>query len=676
MVRLGVGGGDRETIADTVLMVAMNIVSTTSSNLIDPNDPVELSPENIKTREFGSKMVLLVEQMQCVITWSVKACLLIMYGRLTSMQNIALKAVAAYVALSFVVMEVLYLGILSAILSKYYSFTEPFGAAWMFWYIRESSTAIITANLPLTYALLQAALRRCGLGSKLSNMRKSERSSRYRSGYGGTRLSSMPRAHEPAGFDASDSLELITKAHGLVPPLQIYQRHESKRPNTGDIRAKHSHISRICIAPKAPEHRFGFSVGDFLAALKLVGTVIDALRESSNSGSTYRELLSELYSLETALLRVKRIDLDESQHIEKLALRQAAAQCQRTIDSFWKKNFRAEIAAHTGSIEVLLLTVQMDMTTIHARGEQRQYETLTGRIQELSNHGMSKLAAIAGGIAEDVQQGRSLLESSAKVLETNLLVFRMVHDIQQFIMHIPTQVQRQQPVYMVDAFNKESPFHLEFVRSAEAFISVLKVNFKASGCGPGMIDRGEFLIEESGTQNAIDITKAWETCFYPGQRVTMNKEVVCGLHLLVVAIVATEQPQYICVVAAQMVLEFYILPAATYFTNQLTDYALITCVYFDNDDVAGGDGVDGNAARGPAVGEALGELADGALTGSVGGTKTEFGFTCITASKSAVGNAPGACRCWIPAQFTSARTTWPSLGVSASTSEGDDRSAV
>ena len=35
-------------------------------------------------------------------------------------------------------------------------------------------------------------------------------------------------------------------------------------------------------------------------------------------------------------------------------------------------------------------------------------------------------------------------------------------------------------------------------------------------------------------------------------------------------------------------------------------------------DVARGDGVDGDAARGPAVGERLGQLADGALGGGVG----------------------------------------------------------
>lgn len=61
----------------------MNIVATKSSNLIDPNDTTELTPENIQERIYGSKMVLIVEQMQIATIWLMKACLLIMYGRLT-----------------------------------------------------------------------------------------------------------------------------------------------------------------------------------------------------------------------------------------------------------------------------------------------------------------------------------------------------------------------------------------------------------------------------------------------------------------------------------------------------------------------------------------------------------------------------------------------------------------
>ena len=42
-----------------------------------------------------------------------------------------------------------------AILSKYYSFTNPFSAQWTFWYIRESSTAILVANMPMCWSLVR-----------------------------------------------------------------------------------------------------------------------------------------------------------------------------------------------------------------------------------------------------------------------------------------------------------------------------------------------------------------------------------------------------------------------------------------------------------------------------------------------------------------------------------------
>jgi hypothetical protein len=45
--------------------------------------------------------------------------------------------------------------IVAAALNKYYSFTNPFGTEWTIWYLRESYTAILCANLPLTYPLIQ-----------------------------------------------------------------------------------------------------------------------------------------------------------------------------------------------------------------------------------------------------------------------------------------------------------------------------------------------------------------------------------------------------------------------------------------------------------------------------------------------------------------------------------------
>jgi hypothetical protein len=139
---------------------------------------------------------------------------------------------------------------------------------------------------------------------------------------------------------------------------------------------------------------FGFSVGDFITAIELVGTVIDALRSSSTASLEYRELISQLLSLETALIQVKRLEFEESQYAEVIALRQAAAQCRRTIDGFLKKiekyqpslngsgegsrvrdawmkvkwavcrkedvaRFKADLVGHTESIQLLLMTVQM-----------------------------------------------------------------------------------------------------------------------------------------------------------------------------------------------------------------------------------------------------------------------------------------------------------------------------
>jgi hypothetical protein len=177
--------------------------------------------------------------------------------------------------------------------------------------------------------------------------------------------------------------------------------------------------------------------------------------------------------------------------------------------------FRAEIRGHTSSIQLL-------MGAIHAQTQQRQYKSLAGKIQELSLQTTNKLRTIADGVTQNVQHSTSLVQTCAEILQTNLRVFQMVYDIQLFITRIPGQVQRQQPVYFVDAFNRETPFHLEFIRSADALLAVLKDNVKETDIGPIMVDRGDFVIEESGTDVVIDITQCWETCFFPGQRVAMS----------------------------------------------------------------------------------------------------------------------------------------------------------
>lgn len=68
----------------SVVMGVMHLVVNSSSNLIAPHEDVSrFSQKEINSRTVGSKLVLVVEQMQCCTIWLVKACLLLMYRRMT-----------------------------------------------------------------------------------------------------------------------------------------------------------------------------------------------------------------------------------------------------------------------------------------------------------------------------------------------------------------------------------------------------------------------------------------------------------------------------------------------------------------------------------------------------------------------------------------------------------------
>ncbi|KAF5530360.1 integral membrane protein PTH11 [Fusarium napiforme] len=282
---------------DTVLMIGMSIISKTSSNLIDPSEHVVLDAHEIKTREYGSKWVLVVEQMQITTIWLMKYCLLLMYNRLTMSlsQNLAVKFVAGYVTAGLLIMEILYLGvwcrpfnqywavppkntqcsaatnhlitnavinitsdimiilipmpiflksqlplkrkavlvgvfalgsftILSAILNKFYSFNEPFGSNWTFWYIRESSTAIITANLPYIWTLLRRIFRLGSFSGSTYGKSTNNPSKAYRSNFTNHRSAVRSQVRAEHNLHQVDSEEEINGTYAL--PLKIYAKHE------------------------------------------------------------------------------------------------------------------------------------------------------------------------------------------------------------------------------------------------------------------------------------------------------------------------------------------------------------------------------------------------------------------------------------------------------------------
>ncbi|KAI0813556.1 hypothetical protein GGR55DRAFT_537468 [Xylaria sp. FL0064] len=289
---------------DAALLAGLNILSTKNSNLFDPAYPPTLTPEDIQERVLGSKLVLVVEQMQIATTWLVKACLLIMYSRLTfsNVQRLFVKLVAGYVVFGFILMEILYFGVWcrpfsqywavpprsiqcsaatnhlitnavlnvssdlfiiiiplpvflqiniarkkkiilcgvfalglftigAAIANKYYSFMEPFGSSWTYWYIRESSTALIVANIPFLWTTVRFAFRLTS--SRVSPTSNTDRPQGYVSAYGhnaksvnhNTVISRGSRADDFNNFKPLESQEDINNFNDNIP-LKIYKRQE------------------------------------------------------------------------------------------------------------------------------------------------------------------------------------------------------------------------------------------------------------------------------------------------------------------------------------------------------------------------------------------------------------------------------------------------------------------
>ena len=96
-----------------MLIAFLNVDHDVSTNLIDPSEPIDLTPHEIEKRTWGSKTVLLVEQSMCAVQWGTKVCLLILYWRLTQnlRQHLAVKIVATYVVVTYCVMFILYFGV-------------------------------------------------------------------------------------------------------------------------------------------------------------------------------------------------------------------------------------------------------------------------------------------------------------------------------------------------------------------------------------------------------------------------------------------------------------------------------------------------------------------------------------------------------------------------------------
>ena len=68
----------------TLLCVSLNrVASGGGSNLMTDDDIAALTPEITADRIAGSKWVLVSEEAMLLTVWSMKVCMLLIYGRMT-----------------------------------------------------------------------------------------------------------------------------------------------------------------------------------------------------------------------------------------------------------------------------------------------------------------------------------------------------------------------------------------------------------------------------------------------------------------------------------------------------------------------------------------------------------------------------------------------------------------
>jgi len=115
--------------------------------------------------------------------------------------------------------------ILSAILSKFYSFNEPFGSNWTFWYVRESSTALLTSNLPYIWTLLRRLFNLGSFNGSSYGKRSTNPSTAFRSNFTNHRSGVRSQVRAEGGtLHRLDSEEQINAPYSM--PLKIYQKHQ------------------------------------------------------------------------------------------------------------------------------------------------------------------------------------------------------------------------------------------------------------------------------------------------------------------------------------------------------------------------------------------------------------------------------------------------------------------
>lgn len=161
----------------------------------------------------------------------------------------------------------------------------------------------------------------------------------------------------------------------------------------------------------------------------------------------------------------------------------------------------------------LLQTVCDETKEASACAEQNR-ETLavhTGMMETISHAVSSLVSGQEDGLLSFVRAG----------LQWHIIIFDAITQMQQLLLEIPPQIQREQPVTFEDAHGRITPFHVEFINSYGAFQAVLEARFENM---PGLtkVMNLEYAMQDIQSKKIIDLSGPWENTMRPGRKFVMS----------------------------------------------------------------------------------------------------------------------------------------------------------
>ncbi|KID61725.1 UbiD family decarboxylase, partial [Metarhizium hybridum] len=141
--------------------------------------------------------------------------------------------------------------ILAAVLNRYYCFAHPESILWIYWYVREGSTAIIVTNVPHCYALPLKALKLQAFSSLVGSMLKTRRASsgklREDRGANKNKAASDKGIHHSKPASSESTENFATRVSKPASTLQIWQSSEYSvnTNNTSEPRWEETELQQI-----------------------------------------------------------------------------------------------------------------------------------------------------------------------------------------------------------------------------------------------------------------------------------------------------------------------------------------------------------------------------------------------------------------------------------------------